>query len=42
MKQIENKGYAKPYAADTRKTWKIGVSFSSETGTIEGWKAEEA
>ena len=42
LKQIEDKGYAKPYVGDKRKVYKIGVSFSSETGTIEGWKAEEA
>ncbi len=36
--QIENKGYARPYAADKRKIHKIGVSFSSETGTIEDWQ----
>ena len=40
LKQIEDKGYAKPYADDKRKVYKIGVSFSSETGTVEGWKAE--
>ena len=42
IKQIEDKGYAKPYAGGKRKVYKIGVSFSSETGTVEGWKAEEA
>ena len=41
LRQIEEKGYAKPYASDNRKVYKIGVSFSSETGTIEGWKAEQ-
>ena len=35
LQQIEEKGYAKPYAADTRTLYRIGVSFSSETGTIE-------
>ena len=42
LRQIEDKGYAKPYVSDSRKVYKIGVSFSSETGTIEGWKAEQA
>ena len=37
LKQIENKGYARPYEADTRKLYKVGVSFSSKTGTIEDW-----
>ena len=35
LQQIEEKGYAKPYAADTRRLYRIEVSFSSETGTIE-------
>ena len=34
LKQIEDKGYALPYAADKRKLYKVGISFSSETGTI--------
>lgn len=38
LKQIEDKGYAKPYLADARKVICIGVNFSSETGTVEGWK----
>ena len=41
LKQIEDKGYAKPYAADKRKLFKIGASFSSQTGTIEEWKTLE-
>ena len=35
--QIEEKGYAREYAADSRKVYKIGASFSSETGTIGDW-----
>ena len=34
LQQIDNKGYALSYAADTRKLYKVGVSFSSETGTV--------
>ena len=41
LKQIEDKGYAKEYAADPRKLYKIGVSFSSETGTVGDWKVAE-
>ena len=41
LKQIEDKGYAKPYAGDPRKLFKIGASFSSQTGTIEEWKTME-
>ena len=39
LQQIEDKGYAQPYAGDARTLYKIGCSFSSETGTIEEWKA---
>ena len=38
LAQIEAKGYARPYEADPRTLYKIGVSFSSETGTVEDWK----
>ena len=34
LKQIDDKGYAQPYAADKRKIYKVGISFSSETGTV--------
>ena len=36
--QIEDKGYARPYEADSRQIRKIGISFSSKTGTIDDWK----
>lgn len=35
LRQIEDKGYAKPYVADSRILYKVGVSFSSETGAID-------
>lgn len=38
LRQIEEKGYARPYAADKRPVRKIGVVFSSQTGTIEEWE----
>ena len=41
LQQIEEKGYAREYASDTRKIFKIGCSFSSETGTIGEWKVSE-
>ena len=34
LQQIDDKGYALPYSADSRKLYKVGISFSSETGTI--------
>ena len=40
IEQIENKGYAREYILDGRKIFKIGASFSSETGTISDWKFE--
>ena len=41
LKQIDEKGYAQPYAADKRKIYNVGISFSSETGTVNdfGYKA---
>ncbi len=38
LAQIEEKGYARPYAADSRKLYRIGAVFSSQTGTIAEWK----
>ena len=41
LKQIEDKGYAKPYAADNRKVIALGINFSSEKGTIDGFLTKE-
>lgn len=38
LQQIEEKGYAKPFVNDTRKIFKIGVSFSTANRRIEEWK----
>lgn len=38
LEQIEEKGYARPYQADIRKLHKIGVSYSSVSGTVDDWK----
>ena len=40
LQQIEDRGYAKEYASDGRTIYKIGCNFSSETGTIDGWKVK--
>ena len=40
LQQITDKGYDREYATDDRKLYKIGCSFSSETGTIEDWKVQ--
>ena len=39
LAQIEEKGYALPYAADKRKIYKIGVSFDSEARLLKEWEA---
>ena len=41
LRQIEEKGYAKPFAMDSRKLYRIGVNFSLEKRSIDGWKIEE-
>ena len=38
IKQIEDTGYASPYAADKRKLIKIGASFDSKERNLDGWK----
>lgn len=40
LRQIDEKNYALPFAADPRKLFKIGVNFSNETRNIERWVAE--
>ena len=37
LEQIDDKGYAIQYQTDGRKVVKAGVSFSSETKTIDSW-----
>jgi hypothetical protein len=41
LQQIEDKGYAKPFAADKRKLFKVGVNFSRQHRCIDDWKVEE-
>lgn len=41
LEQIESKAYARRYADDNRKIFKIGVSFSTRTRAIEEWKIGE-
>ena len=38
LRQIEEKGYARPYATDPRRLYKVGANFSSERRTIGEWK----
>ena len=42
LAQIEEKGYAAPYAADARKLFKLGVNFSTKTKRIDDWRAGDA
>ena len=41
LQQINDKGYALPFASDTRALYKIGVNFSPETRNIEHWVVSE-
>ena len=41
LRQIEDMQYAKPYASDKRKVYKIGVNFDSRTRQLAEWKVEE-
>jgi len=41
LKQIEENGYAAPYAMDRRKLYKIGINFSSDIRGISEWKIAE-
>ena len=38
LRQIEEKGYAAPFAADKRPLFKIGINFNSESRKIDDWK----
>ena len=40
MQQIKDKGYAEKYRADPRPKVLVGINFSSEAKTVEGWKSE--
>ena len=37
IEQIDKCGYAREYATDRRPCFKIGIAFSSETGTVSDW-----
>lgn len=41
LKQIEEKGYARKFAVDERRIFKIGVRFSTENRCINSWKIAE-
>ncbi len=41
LQQINDKDYTLSFAADSRKLYKIGVSFDSEKRILADWKVEE-
>ncbi|MBR1485438.1 MAG: ATP-binding protein [Prevotella sp.] len=41
LEQIEQKGYARPFAADPRPLYKIGVSFSTAQRRVTDWKVTQ-
>ena len=41
LSQIEEKGCAAPYAADSRRLVRVGVSFDSEKRILKDWKTVE-
>ena len=38
LKQIEEKGYDKPFLASGKQIIKLGINFSSDSKTIDDWK----
>ncbi len=38
LRQIDAKGYARPYEGGALAVHKVGVGFSSATGTIGEWR----
>ena len=40
LQQIEDKGYAVPFTSDSRRVFKIGVSFDSGQRTLAQWLVE--
>ncbi len=42
LRQIEAKGYDKPFLSSGKEIIKLGINFSSESRTIDGWKADRS
>ena len=38
LRQIEEKGYAKPFLASGKKIIRLGINFSSATRSVDGWE----
>ena len=41
LQQIEDKAYARRFADDGRRLFKIGVRFSTDSRCIDSWKIAE-
>ena len=41
LRQIKEMQYARAFQSDPRRVFLVGVNFSSETRTVEGWMVEE-
>jgi hypothetical protein len=41
LQQIEEKGYAQPFANDPRRLFKVGINFSTETKLIDDWEIRQ-
>ena len=41
LRQIEEKGYARPFATDNRRLFRIGVGFSLSARRISSWKVDD-
>ncbi|MFO7734979.1 MAG: PD-(D/E)XK nuclease domain-containing protein, partial [bacterium] len=41
VNQIKEKGYARPYAGDSRTKFMVGISFDAETKRFEDFVTEE-
>ena len=42
LAQIDSRDYSLPFIADSRKLYKIGVSFDSESRKLSDWAAAAA
>ena len=40
LKQIEERGYDRPFLASGKEIIRLGINFSSETRTVDGWKVK--
>ena len=40
LQQIEEKGYARPFADDPRRLYKVGINFSTASKLIDDWVVE--